>query len=161
MLFRSVSQSRYKCFVDTTQKKENSLYFQKDSQYLKMFKKEYQNAKKDLSHKSVYLLRRTYVRRNKNGLCFTLVASMGIGGHNVPVIKDKWGFRKLSVEECSRLQGWYNSKLHFPQSLSQRARYRLLGNSVVVQVVEKIANSLKTVFTIATKSPNCLINKPK
>jgi len=136
-----------KTFVNTLEKKPKILYFSKKSPYLKLFKKEYNDAKTSLAHKSIYLLRRTYVRRNKTGLCFTLVASMGIGGHNVPVVKDRWGFRKLTVDECARLQGWYNSKLHFPQSLSHRSRYRLLGNSVVVQVVEKIAKSIKTVFT--------------
>jgi len=148
-----------KCFVNISQKKESCLYFSKKSQYFKLFKGEYSKAKRDGSHNAVYLLRRTYVRKNKNGLCFTLVASMGIGGHNVPVIKDQWGFRKLTVDECARLQGWYNTKLHFPQSLSQRSKYRLLGNSVVVQVVEKIANNLKPLFTSSFKSTKTLINK--
>jgi DNA (cytosine-5)-methyltransferase 1 len=147
-----------KCFVNTLQKKEKRFYFHSKSKYLKLFKSEYEKARSDNSQNSIYLLRRTYVRRNKSRLCFTLVASMGIGGHNVPVVKDKWGFRKLTVDECARLQGWYNSKLHFPQSLSERSKYRMLGNSVVVQVVEKIACSVKSMFANYNNPTKRLIN---
>ena len=38
---------------------------------------------------------RVYVRENKSGVCPTLTANMGTGGHNVPLIKDDYGIRKL------------------------------------------------------------------
>ena len=44
----------------------------------------------------VYQWRRQYVRENKKGLCPTLTANMGTGGHNVPIIKDNKGIRKLT-----------------------------------------------------------------
>jgi DNA (cytosine-5)-methyltransferase 1 len=42
----------------------------------------------------VYQWRRQYVRENKSGVCPTLTANMGMGGHNVPIIKDKKGIRE-------------------------------------------------------------------
>lgn len=35
-----------------------------------------------------YQYRRTYMRENKSGVCPTLTANMGTGGHNVPLLKD-------------------------------------------------------------------------
>ncbi len=49
---------------------------------------------------SIYQWRRKYVRENKNGVCPTLTANMGTGGHNVPLILTKKGIRKLTPREC-------------------------------------------------------------
>jgi len=46
-----------------------------------------------------------YVRKNKSGVCPTLTANMGTGGHNVPLIKVKDGIRKLTPTETFKLQG--------------------------------------------------------
>lgn len=56
-----------------------------------------------------YQWRRQYVRENKNNLCPTLTANMGTGGHNVPLILDDKGIRKLTPRECVRLQGFPDS----------------------------------------------------
>src|SRR3989338_5922416 len=48
---------------------------------------------------TIYQWRRKYVRENKNGVCPTLTANMGTGGHNVPLVKDKKGIRKLTPSE--------------------------------------------------------------
>ncbi|MFA6537750.1 MAG: DNA (cytosine-5-)-methyltransferase, partial [Patescibacteria group bacterium] len=50
---------------------------------------------------TVYQWRRVYVRENKKGVCPTLTANMGTGGHNVPIIKDHKGIRKLTPLECA------------------------------------------------------------
>ena len=47
-----------------------------------------------------YQWRRVYVRENKSGVCPTLTANMGTGGHNVPLIRDASGIRKLTPREC-------------------------------------------------------------
>ncbi len=62
---------------------------------------------------SVYTYRRTYVREQKLGYSPTLVASMGLGGHNVPIIRDSNGMRKLTPMECARLQGYYDFMINF------------------------------------------------
>ena len=55
----------------------------------------------------VYQWRRWYLRKfTVAGICFTLTANMGMGGHNVPLIRDHKGMRRLTPRECCRLQGF-------------------------------------------------------
>ena len=95
----------------------------------------------------VYQWRRKYVRENKSGVCPTLTANMGTGGHNVPIIKDRRGVRKLTPRECARVQGFPNS-YRLPR-VGDSHLYKQIGNSVSEPVVSKIARkmmgSMKTV----------------
>ena len=86
---------------------------------------------------SIYQWRRQYVRENKSGVCPTLTANMGTGGHNVPIIKDKKGIRKLTPRECANFQGFPNNFI-LPNLVDSQL-YKQCGNSVVVGVIEKIA----------------------
>ena len=86
----------------------------------------------------MYQLRRNYVRENMSGECFTLMANMGDGGHNVPVIKDQWGIRKLTPRECVRLQG-YDDTFVLPAHLSRSQLSKQIGNSVTVPLVKLLA----------------------
>jgi DNA (cytosine-5)-methyltransferase 1 len=89
---------------------------------------------------TVYQYRRTIVRENKSGECPTLTANMGSGGHNVPLILDDVGIRKLTPRECFRFQGFPES-YQFPK-LSDANLYKLAGNAVSLPVVELIANRI-------------------
>lgn len=88
----------------------------------------------------VYQWRRQYVRENKSGVCPTLTANMGTGGHNVPIIKDKKGIRKLTPLECARIQG-FPTDYKIP-GLSDSALYKQFGNSVSVPVIEAIGKQM-------------------
>jgi len=95
---------------------------------------------------TVYQWRRKYVRENKKGVCPTLTANMGTGGHNVPIIKDKKGIRKLTPRECSLLQGFpKNYKL---PKLADSILYKQIGNSVTVTVIEAIAKQIREAMKI-------------
>lgn len=88
-----------------------------------------------------YQYRRVYVRENKNGVYPTLTASMGLGGHNVPIVKDRKGIRKLTPRECARIQG-------FPESFTLPSQanvhlYKQIGNSVTVPLVGRIAEKMR------------------
>jgi DNA (cytosine-5)-methyltransferase 1 len=85
-----------------------------------------------------YQYRRYYVRENKNNVCPTLCANMGTGGHNVPLILDTKGPRKLTPRECFNLQG-FPSEYKLPD-LADSKLYKLAGNAVSVPVVEYIAS---------------------
>lgn len=87
---------------------------------------------------SVYQLRRSYVREFKNYLP-TLMANMGDGGHNVPVVVDEWGLRQLTPDECAAFQGFVGDGAEFPAEVSRVQRYKQIGNSVTVPLVEKLA----------------------
>lgn len=89
---------------------------------------------------TIYQYRRVYVRENKSSECPTLTANMGGGGHNVPIILDDKGIRKLTPRECFNFQGFPPSyKL---PSLCDSNLYKLAGNAVSVPVVKLIANRI-------------------
>jgi DNA (cytosine-5)-methyltransferase 1 len=93
-------------------------------------------VKKDI----IYQYRRVYVRDNKSSECPTLTANMGSGGHNVPIILDDNGVRKLTPRECFNFQGFPLSyKL---PNLCDSNLYKLAGNAVSVPVVNLIANRI-------------------
>lgn len=90
----------------------------------------------------IYQWRRHYVRENKSGVSPTLTANMGMGGHNVPIIRTQDGrIRKLTPSECFALMGF--RKIKFPAGMSESALYKQAGNAVVVGVVELIAKNIK------------------
>ena len=89
---------------------------------------------------TIYQYRRVYVRENKSSECPTLTANMGAGGHNVPIILDDKGIRKLTPRECFNLQG-FPSSYKLPE-LSDSNLYKLAGNAVSVPVVKLIANRI-------------------
>ncbi len=90
----------------------------------------------------VYQYRRVYVRENKSGVCPTLTASMGVGGHNVPIVRDANGIRKLTPRECARLQGFPDSFV-FPDNQAACYHYKQVGNSVTIPVIARIAESIR------------------
>ena len=90
---------------------------------------------------TVYQWRRKYVRKNQSNLVPTLTANMGEGGHNVPLIKTKYGVRKLTPIECSYAQG-YPKKYKLPAKMSDAKLYKQAGNSVAVPVIERIAENI-------------------
>jgi DNA (cytosine-5)-methyltransferase 1 len=98
------------------------------------------NINKHIFTNTIYQYRRYYVRENKNNVCPTLTANMGSGGHNVPLILDDKGIRKLTPRECFNLQGFPN-EYKLPK-LSDSKLYSLAGNAVSVPVVSLIANKL-------------------
>lgn len=90
---------------------------------------------------SIYQWRRVYVRENKSGVCPTLTANMGTGGHNVPLILTDNGIRKLTPHECFNLQG-FPKTFKLPE-IADIHLYKQAGNSVVVSVIERIAEAIK------------------
>ena len=103
------------------------------------------------------------MRENKSGVCPTLTANMGMGGHNVPLVRDNNGIRKITPRECARLQG-FPENYQLPNDISDSKLYKQLGNSVTVSVVERVAEQIRKalehkdhVYTKTTKSSNKLL----
>ena len=94
-----------------------------------------------ISKDSIYQWRRRYVRENKSGLCPTLTANMGTGGHNVPLILTDYGIRKLTPKECLNFQG-FPAEYYFPESNAMSANYKQAGNSVAVPLIEKVCKEI-------------------
>jgi len=113
----------------------------KDKYYYTEKSKYYFELKKNIiNQNSIYQIRRVYVRENKSNLCPTLTANMGTGGHNVPLILDDKGIRKLTPKECFNLQG-FPSNFILPE-ISDCHLYKQAGNSVTVSVIERIAKNI-------------------
>ena len=126
------------------EKKKLSEFFEKDipEKYYYTDKSSTWNVIKEgvVKTDTIYQYRRVYVRENKSRECPTLTANMGGGGHNVPLILDTKGIRKLTPRECFNLQGFPLSyKL---PNLSDTNLYKLAGNAVSVSVVNLIANRI-------------------
>ena len=146
--FKSLEQCMTFSFPDQiplTKTIKDILEDQVDPKYYYNGKPLYDRIKNDVTDENkVYQWRRQYVRENKKNVCPTLTANMGMGGHNVPIIKDSIGIRKLTPLECLRLQGFPDSYL-LPQ-ITDGALYKQVGNSVSVPVIERIAKQIaKTV----------------
>jgi len=94
-----------------------------------------------------YQFRRNHVRKNMNNECPTLTASMGTGGHNVPIIIDKIGIRKLTPRECFNLQGFPDT-YKLPE-LAVSHLYKLAGNSISVPIIAELAKRILKVLLIS------------
>ena len=122
-------------FLDLGEKAADEFYFKPGDLYYPHFADAMAEGKSD----SIYLLRRSYVRENKSDVCFTLMANMGEGGHNEPVIKDSWGIRKLTPKECARLQG-FGDWFKIPENMSRSQIGKQLGNTVTIPIAQRLIN---------------------
>jgi DNA (cytosine-5)-methyltransferase 1 len=139
-------------------------YFLSKEEYMKIDEEKRKSERINLSEQitkeyKFYQLRRgMYVRQNRSGVCPTLTANMGKGGHNVPLIKVKDGIRKITPSEAFKLQGFpvkpdgvplrdggdtyvlpevYNKK-----GYSDAKLYVQAGNAVTVPIITIIANEI-------------------
>tara|TARA_R110002072_G_scaffold303031_1_gene491521 strand:+ start:20650 stop:21861 length:1212 start_codon:yes stop_codon:yes gene_type:complete len=119
-------------------KQEDRYYYPKEHQYFSALEKGM------VSKDTVYQWRRKYVRENKSNVCPTLTANMGTGGHNVPLIKDDYGIRKLTPRECFSFQGYPQN--YILPNLANGRLYTQAGNSVTTTLIEKIANEITKVL---------------
>ena len=103
----------------------------------------YKDLKKSITSKdTVYQWRRVYVRKNKSNECPTLTANMGTGGHNVPLILDDVGIRKLTPRECFNFQGFPRS-FKLPTDVADGQLYKQAGNAVTVPLMKLIGSKIR------------------
>ena len=119
-------------------KQEDKYYYPKEHKYYPKL------VNGIVSQDTVYQWRRIYVRENKNNVCPTLTANMGTGGHNVPLIKDDFGIRKLTPRECFSFQG-YPKNFVLPK-LSNGKLYMQAGNSVTTTLIKRIADEIMLIL---------------
>ncbi|WP_349681190.1 DNA (cytosine-5-)-methyltransferase [Treponema sp. UBA6852] len=124
--------------IDDSIETENLFYKEKHLYYDRM---------KDVivNPDTVYQWRRVYIRENKSGVCPTLTANMGEGGHNVPIVRTSKGIRKLTPEECLGFQGFpvnIQNPFRFPNTIAQSKKYKQAGNSVTEPLIERVARNV-------------------
>jgi len=115
-----------------------------DKYYYTKKYKIYDNIKKKITkhinYNTIYQYRRYYIRENKNNVCPTLTANMGTGGHNIPLLLDDKGIRKLTPRECFNLQGFPKS-YNLP-NISDNKLYKLVGNAISIPVIKLIIKKI-------------------
>lgn len=133
-------------------------YFLTEEDYFKMPEEKRKKVRINLDEQikgkyKFYQVRRgMYVRENKSGVCPTLTANMGTGGHNVPLIKVDDGIRKLTPAETFKLQGFPVGKgYELPNKFNNRSYpdsklYKQAGNAVSVPVIKLIAEEILKVL---------------
>lgn len=123
--------------IDFKNKVDNKYYYTEENCSF------YSQLEAEMKNKNtVYQWRRIYVRENKSNVCPTLTANMGTGGHNVPLVLTDHGIRKLTPMECFKIQGFPKSFI-IPNGISNTRAYKQAGNSVVVPVIERIAEQIQ------------------
>lgn len=125
--------------IDTKIKQEDDYYLPADSKYFSMIS----DVAGEVKSKRLYQIRRVFARACSEGVCPTLTANMGDGGHNVPFVFDKFGLRRLTEEECLKMQGFDPNSFFWPSELRKKAKLKMIGNAVNVEMVEKIISEIK------------------
>ena len=104
-----------------------------------------QMHEKVIDKNRTYQSRRKKVRPSRPGICPCLMANMGTGGHNVPLIKDGYGIRKLTPRECFNIQG-FSTDFKLPEDVAERHLYKMAGNSIPLGVVSRLTESIAKTF---------------
>lgn len=124
--------------IDFKTQVEEQYYYREDKPYYPLLRDNI------VSIGSIYEYRRgNTIRENKSGVVPTLLASMGTGGNNVPMIlTETKEIRKLTPRECFNTQGFPHT-YKFPEKMANSNLYKQAGNSVVVPVVSRIAEQIR------------------
>lgn len=151
----------FKTIIDISTKVHDKYYYTKEKyphyfitqeQYEKIPESDRRETRINLDEEitefyQFYQIRRgMYIRKNKSNVCPTLTANMGTGGHNVPLIKDNFGIRKLTPQETLRLQGFPTDK-GYSTPCTDSMLYKQAGNAVSVPVVKLVADELLKILS--------------
>jgi DNA (cytosine-5)-methyltransferase 1 len=129
---------RLEDYIDFDGSQYDEYYLHWENRYYRMISRRVNDEKR------VYQLRKYEVRAKDPGVCPTLTANMGLGGHNVPFVVDRRGLRKLTEQECLKLQGF--GQFVFPDEVPRARRYTQVGNAVTVPVAELVAQRVVEKF---------------
>lgn len=77
--------------------------------------------------------------------CPTLIAGMGKFPDRIPIVRDNYGIRRLTIRECLRFQG-FPEQFNISRENSIQDAYKQIGNSVCVPIVKGIAEQIKKVI---------------
>lgn len=128
--------------IDRSSQVGENLYLDSQDKYFQMID--------DLASKKgknrLFQIRRTEPRACPKGKCPTLTANMGGGGHNVPFVFDDFGLRKLSRDECLKLQGFAPREIKIPDGMANGAMYQMIGNAVHVPTVKNLLKAVIETF---------------
>lgn len=112
-----------------------------DYYYYKSGNKYYDELDRRIIDKTgIYRIDDSGIGAKKYLICPTLKANMGTYPDRVPIIRDDFGIRKLTIRECLDFQG-FPSDFNF-KKISIDEAYKQIGNTVCVPVINSIASKL-------------------
>ena len=129
--------------VDRTSRGDEFLYLDTENKYARMIARVADEHGRD----RLFQVRRTEVRACPIGVCPTLTANMGAGGHNVPFVIDDFGIRRLSVREMLRLQCINPSEFRFPMGLTENAALTMIGNALCIDLVDLLFQNIRDMLS--------------
>lgn len=147
LTFPKVRRKSLRSFLDLGKIKDSSYFLPTDNKYYRQLMRIVDPEVPD----QLYHYRKYYARKVERGLCPTLTANMGLGGHNVPFVFDSGGLRKLTEFECARLQGFDSRSFEFPSEVPRSKRYVQIGNSVSAPIATSIGTQLSEIMERAKK----------
>lgn len=122
--------------IDKSVKVDDSFYLPQNTlKYTKMA-----NAITD--DNQIYRFSDYGIQKSKDGICFTLKANMGTWYDRVPIIKDYYGIRTITLDECLAIMG-FPKEFRIADILLKSA-YKQLGNTVCVPLIKRIANQVNS-----------------
>ena len=120
--------------IDRSVKADDEFYLPEDSL-------QYQKMKAAITDKNqIYRFSDYGIQKSKDGISFTLKANMGTWYNRVPIIKDNFGIRTITPQECLSLQG-FSKSFTFP-NIPMKSMYKQCGNTVAAPIVEQIAKQI-------------------
>ena len=123
--------------LDRSIKHDDIYYYGSSSRYFKEL------DAKIVDKTGIYRIDDSGVAMRKWAICPTLKANMGTFPDRVPIIRDNYGIRKLTLRECLAFQG-YPMNFIF-KDISMEGAYKQCGNTVCVPVVKSIADQIKII----------------
>jgi len=125
--------------INRNERKHNVYYYEQDSKVVKKF------GTQIFDHSYIYRVSDRGLIRVRNHYCPTLTANMGTYPDRVPIVRDNFGIRKLTLRECLDFQG-FPADFKFPKTITINDAYKQIGNSVCVPVIKRLADSIKSVL---------------
>ena len=123
--------------IDRRVKHDNIYYYNAGSFY-------YEDMLKIVTSKQAIHLINDHGISKGYHICQTLTANMGTFPDRVPIIKDDFGIRKITPQECLALQGF--PKEFVFKGIPLNSAYKQCGNSVAVPVIKRIAEKIKVIM---------------
>lgn len=124
--------------IDFSQKQHASYYYQDNHP-------SYPELEQKTKIGKIYSLKNDGSVYCSGTLCPTLIAGMGKFPDRIPVVKDSYGIRRLTVRECLRFQG-FPEGFNISRDNTIEDAYKQIGNSVCVPIINRIAIEIAKVF---------------
>lgn len=117
--------------INVSEKVDDRHYYQPNTP-------KYERLKKAITDdKQLYRFADWGIQQSKDGIAFTLKANMGTYPYRVPIIKDNFGIRNITPQECLAMQG-FPATFKFPNTVPEREQYKQAGNTVCTELLKNI-----------------------